>query len=128
MNETLSLLFEGQLVKHSDLLSVCKQAQEGLLGRSERKQGISNSHKQLHLYLYLSLSLFHRVQGLRFAALDAFRGTYSITFAEDEILLQETIPRGKNALGRAESKFPHLQRCSCSPNHTFPIREHNLVL
>ena len=33
----------GQLVEHGDLLSVCKQAQEGLLGRSERERGIPNT-------------------------------------------------------------------------------------
>ena len=36
-------LVEGQLVVHGDLLSVCKQAQEGLLGRSERERGIPNT-------------------------------------------------------------------------------------
>ena len=34
---------EGQLVEHGDLLSECKQAQEGLFGRSEREQGIPNT-------------------------------------------------------------------------------------
>jgi hypothetical protein len=34
---------EGQLVEHGDLLSECKQAQEGLLGRSERERGIPNT-------------------------------------------------------------------------------------
>jgi predicted transcriptional regulator len=31
------------LVEHGDLLSECKQAQEGLLGRSERERGIPNT-------------------------------------------------------------------------------------
>ena len=34
---------EGQLVEHGDLLSVCKQAQEGLLGRFERERKIPNT-------------------------------------------------------------------------------------
>ncbi len=34
---------EGQLVEHGDLLSVCKQAQAGLFGRSERERGIPNT-------------------------------------------------------------------------------------
>ena len=31
------VLIEGQLVEHGDLLSECKQAQEGLLGSFERE-------------------------------------------------------------------------------------------
>jgi len=34
---------EGQLVEHGDLLSECKQAQEGLLGRFERERKIPNT-------------------------------------------------------------------------------------
>jgi hypothetical protein len=37
------IIAEGQLVEHGDLLSVCKQAQEGLLGRSERERGLPNT-------------------------------------------------------------------------------------
>ena len=37
------ICFEGQLVEHGDLLSVCKQAQEGLLGRFERELEIPNT-------------------------------------------------------------------------------------
>jgi hypothetical protein len=33
----------AQLVEHGDLLSECKQAQEGLFGRSERERGIPNT-------------------------------------------------------------------------------------
>ena len=34
---------EGQLVEHGDLLSVCKQAQEGLLGGFERELTTPNT-------------------------------------------------------------------------------------
>ncbi len=34
---------EGQLVEHGDLLSECKQAQEGLLGGFERELKIPNT-------------------------------------------------------------------------------------
>ena len=37
------IIAEGQLVEHGDLLSVCKQAQEGLLGRSEHERGLPNT-------------------------------------------------------------------------------------
>jgi hypothetical protein len=36
-------LVEGQLVEHGDLLSECKQAQEGLFGMTERERGIPNA-------------------------------------------------------------------------------------
>ena len=39
----IKICIEGQLVEHGDLLSVYKQAQEGLLGRSERERGIPNT-------------------------------------------------------------------------------------
>ena len=34
---------EGQLVEHGDLLSACKQAQEGLLGGFEHERKIPNT-------------------------------------------------------------------------------------
>ena len=34
---------EGQLVEHGDLLSVCKQAQEGLLVKFERERKLTNT-------------------------------------------------------------------------------------